>query len=674
MFRIFLSVIFILGIIVHAFAQDTYASVDTISISEIKVSAALFEGELMTIPASVSILTNEQLGQQDELSIVNHLNTVPGIYMQAGTFNTNRIVIRGIGSRTPYSSNRIKAYLNEIPLSNGDGITTLEDIDVNRLGRIEVIKGPTSALYGAGLGGTIKLSTNRLVKPFTSTYQFASFNTHKLNISTGIKVPHGNFTGSFHRTHSDGFRENNQYNRNSIFLSADKQVKSISLNFTLMMVDMNAQIPSSLNFDSFQNSPQAAALNWLEAKGFEENIKVISGITVNQRLSKNTSNKTTLFYSYNNAFEHRPFNDLDDVSKSYGARNQFFLHKNNWGFIAGFELFSENYSWAIRNSENEEIKTHTDISENRSYGNLFCFFNYHAIENLKISAGANMNRLSYEYSSLQNEIGNFSYPFILSPRLGLNYSISEQIHFYGSLGHGFSSPSLEETLRPNGKKNPDLKQEQGLMEELGTRFTLISNRLFVDIVAYQISLKNLLVTKRITEDIFTGINAGKSTHKGFELQTRYIVLDRIDFPGKLIANASYSFSNNRFIHFIDDGNDFSGQYLPGIPKHTFYSGILWIPTNRLKIHFNYRNVGEQFLSDDNIGKTQIYQVFDSKVSYNLSFKNKFNISVSGGVNNILDAHYASMVLINAPSFGEAKPRYYYPGKPRNIYIGLGIRF
>ena len=46
----------------------------------------------------------------------------------------------------------------------------------------------------------------------------------------------------------------------------------------------------------------------------------------------------------------------------------------------------------------------------------------------------------------------------------------------------------------------------------------------------------------------------------------------------------------------------------------------------------------------------------------------------GGIRNLFDAHYASMILINAPSFGGQPPRYYYPGTPRYFYLGLRFAF
>jgi iron complex outermembrane receptor protein len=65
---------------------------------------------------------------QNPLTFVENLNQVPGLFTQSGNTNTNRITIRGVGSRNPYGTSRIKAYYNDIPLTNGEGNTEIEDI------------------------------------------------------------------------------------------------------------------------------------------------------------------------------------------------------------------------------------------------------------------------------------------------------------------------------------------------------------------------------------------------------------------------------------------------------------------------------------------------------------------------------------------------------------------
>src|SRR5690606_34259760 len=124
-------------------------------IDEVTVTSFRTPYNLMNIPAPVNLVLPVQLEQGSSLTPVEALNQVPGVLMHSATLSTNRLTIRGIGTRTPYASNKIKAYYGEIPLTGGDGETTLEDLENPGIQRIEIIKGPSSSLYGAGLGGTI---------------------------------------------------------------------------------------------------------------------------------------------------------------------------------------------------------------------------------------------------------------------------------------------------------------------------------------------------------------------------------------------------------------------------------------------------------------------------------------------------------------------------------------
>ncbi len=121
------------------------------AIKEVIVSITDFNQPYQSIAGSVSLLAGNNIMVDDQYKISEVLNRVPGIFMHSGSFNTNRLIIRGIGSRTPYATNRVKAYFEEIPLTSGEGISILEDIDLQSIGRIEVIKGPASGIYGAGL-------------------------------------------------------------------------------------------------------------------------------------------------------------------------------------------------------------------------------------------------------------------------------------------------------------------------------------------------------------------------------------------------------------------------------------------------------------------------------------------------------------------------------------------
>src|SRR5690606_26590295 len=112
-------------------------------------------------PASVGILTAAELHRINNTDNSIAMNMISGVQMQSATFNTNRISIRGIGARTPYGTNKIRAFFGNIPLTSGDSETTIEDLDIENLQQVEIIKGPLSSVYGAGLGGAILLTPGR---------------------------------------------------------------------------------------------------------------------------------------------------------------------------------------------------------------------------------------------------------------------------------------------------------------------------------------------------------------------------------------------------------------------------------------------------------------------------------------------------------------------------------
>jgi iron complex outermembrane receptor protein len=79
------------------------------------------------------------------------------------------------------------------------------------------------------------------------------------------------------------------------------------------------------------------------------------------------------------------------------------------------------------------------------------------------------------------------------------------------------------------------------------------------------------------------------------------------------------------------------------------------------------------MRDDNTLFTNAYQLANLMAGYEKSF-NKISVSLSSGIQNLFDTHYASMILINATGSGNQSPRYYYPGLPRNYKTMLNLMY
>src|SRR5690606_15003272 len=104
---------------------------------------------------AITHISGPQFRQGSSVSMQSALNSVPGVRMDQSTLSESRISIRGNGVRSPWGIRNIKIYINDIPLTEADGTSRIEALDVNYLGRAEIIKGPASSIYGAGTGGVI---------------------------------------------------------------------------------------------------------------------------------------------------------------------------------------------------------------------------------------------------------------------------------------------------------------------------------------------------------------------------------------------------------------------------------------------------------------------------------------------------------------------------------------
>ncbi len=137
---------------------------------------------------------------------------------------------------------------------------------------------------------------------------------------------------------------------------------------------------------------------------------------------------------------------------------------------------------------------------------------------------------------------------------------------------------------------------------------------------------------------------------------------------------SYSYSNHKFVEFIDGENDYSGNPLTGVPNHRLNTGLQMLWRNGLYWNTTHQFVGEIPLTDANTLSSESYNLLNTRVGYKKQLSHTFSIGVDFGINNLTNTKYAQSVLINASSFGGNAPRYFYPGNDRNYYGSLLLNY
>ncbi len=666
-------------------AQFPKDSVNT-RLNEIVVKGIITDKKLNTAISNIEVVPADALKSNDGLQYQNLLNKVSGVFMQSGTLNTNRITIRGIGARSPFATTSIRAYFGDIPLTDGNGISTIEDLELGAVSTIEIHKGPAASSFGVGLGGTIVLTPN--------------FGNHK-GLEIGIESSNGSFGllrnvinttyGTeklksniiYSTTKSDGYRDNNQYNRETLTALAEwtpnaKNKLEVIANYT----DLKAFIPSSLAIEDFTNNPTNAAFTWGAAQGHEDFQSILAGLTWRYNFSDNLNMSHSVFARLKENYEPRPFNILEENSKIFGFRSviNYKTEKFTLG-VGGASFFDSNINRTYENLY-EEFPAGmgsvrglqlTHFKEFRNYYNVFTEFEYNWSKKWRFNAGINANITNY---LIENENDNsaeeFDFTPVFSPKLGVLYAPTRNVKLTTSISHGFATPTSEETLLPDGIFNPDLEAEQGWNLEFRTNYLSKNKRFAIDLAAYNMFVNDLLVNRRGVNDELFAINAGKTNHFGLEGNLRYEILNAT----KIMINTYGNFSlyAYKFKEFVDDETDFSGNRLTGVPAEVFNLGVAVGSTLGFYGNIDFQHVGRMPADDANTVFSEAYELINIKVGYEVKAIKEFKINILGGVNNLFNSTYASQLQVNASGFGGNAPRYYYPGNPIHFYTGIRLNY
>lgn len=400
-------------------------SIQTEKLDEVLISPLHINNKLQDTPASIGILSKKDLLQNNTTDISTVINTISGVFMQSSNLTTTRISIRGIGARTPYGTNKIRAFYGSIPLTSGNSETVIDDIDLENLNQIEIIKGPLSSVYGAGLGGAILISpqiSNKSGQSTSISTVAGSYGLLKNSLNYSLNEKQGSLNLSYHKLKTDGWRENSAYNREGITLAGELfKKKNSTLTYFTNYTYLKAFIPSSINKTTFDTNPQAGAPAWVASKGYKEYKSALGGLAYDFKINENLRNSTSIFINYKDSNEPRPFDILRQYTFASGVRTQFAgnfkiaIIENQ--FITGIEYFADNYKGNTfenlyqQNNGQGSLQGNqlTETEQKRHFYNVFFQLRTLLSEKFEIQTGLNYNKTQFELDNYDRSFASTHY-------------------------------------------------------------------------------------------------------------------------------------------------------------------------------------------------------------------------------------------------------------------------
>src|SRR6476469_1103272 len=213
--------------------QQTADSIKESQLSEVVIRAFEQNRQLKEIPASINYYNSSTFNRFSPSSVVQAINSMPGLRMEERSPGSYRFNIRGSSLRSPFGVRNVKIYFNDLPFTDPSGNTYFNQFGYYNFNTVEIIKGPGSSLYGAGTGGVllIKSDDGKDSPEAKIDYSGGSFGYH--NIAGEFRSGSEHFTSTLNYQHeqSSGYRYHSALRRDvatwtgAVHLPNDGQLK-----------------------------------------------------------------------------------------------------------------------------------------------------------------------------------------------------------------------------------------------------------------------------------------------------------------------------------------------------------------------------------------------------------------------------------------------------------------
>jgi len=503
--RIFLALfISFYSNIPHLFSQEISEEDELILLEPVEVTAPRVEKLLNKVPFSVGVLEEEdiQLGRPT-IGLDESLNEIPGVYAQ-NRYNfaqDTRISIRGFGARAAFGVRGIKILVDGIPLTLPDGQSQIDSVDLGSTERIEVIRGPVSALYGNASGGVISIITeDGPEEPFISASMvLGSFGLQKYQAKAGGEIKNLNYLLNLSRFDLDGFREQSE-TENVLFNSKLRYTIKENSDLTILLNYLDAPVandPGALTREELeQDRNQAAPANLLRDAG--ESVKEgRSGIIYRNYLSQNQEINLSIYGSVRDFSQRLPFGIVSFDRLVLGGGAKYVWDGSLWSranrLIAGVDVEYQNDDRKNFDYADGKEKGELTLDQKEEVANIGVFVQneFQILDNLELSLGLRYDYIrfsvddSFTIEDDPDDSGSITFNE-LSPKVGLLYSPLSFLNIYGNFSTSFETPTTTELANsPSGAGgfNPALKPQKAISYEAGLK-GLIWNRVTYDLAVF----------------------------------------------------------------------------------------------------------------------------------------------------------------------------------------------
>lgn len=604
---------------------------ETEEMGEIVVTATRTEKEAREVPGSIQVIGKAELEAANARNVDELFKTVLGVDLQGGGFPGSPVRLNMRGLTTGYQSQRVLVLVDGRRINEQyQGNVEFALLPADNVERIEILRGPGSALYGSNaMGGVINVITKRGQETaFTEVAASAgSYDTQLYRVSHGWKTGALDYFLTGSRVRTDGYMNNedgsdrdwsaeNVTGNLGWTLSADSELRLFLGNYDGEGTDDVADREAQKDYQDLRYT-----LKWSEDLDARLSLRVYR-------------NGEHHHYAWKGA----PKGNYAQYTIGGELQQSLWLDDSHL-LTLGVD---------VRREDVDADEVTGDVSENMSTTAVYCQDEIFLSDAFQITAGAR-----YDYSA--------DYGDELSPRLGLLYRLGDDTELFASANRAYRAPSLSDRYARIVffglvfEGNPDLDPETMTAYEIGTRHRF-SKKLQAELAVFRNDIKDYWdYMFDAVAGVFRNENVARVKSYGVETGLRYQITDGLS------GFLNYSYTKATYEEY-EDNAAVEDNVLEDLARNKASMGLDFRKPDGLSVSLKGRYVGSRYTDAGNTSDTKLdrHVIVDLRAQVPITE----NLTATVSVDNLFNTGYRDL------------PRNLQAGRQpgRMVMVGCVLRF
>lgn len=650
-------------------------------------------------PGAIDVLDAGQIARgRLTLGLDEALGDLAGVHV-ANRYNFSldqRLSIRGFGSRANFGLRGVTILLDGVPQTLPDGQSQLTNVDLAAIGRIEVLRGAASALYGNAAGGVLQF-TSRAPEADGVTgearVEAGMFGTRKWTGWTGYRAPGGRVraTLSASRLVTDGFRDHSATTLRQITGRIEAvAAPGWTVGAGIATADQpRAENPGALTAAELLGDRSRAAPNNV-LRGADKAVEQTQVSLFGEHRAAGGTVRATVFALWRDLANPLATPPPSGIASSPAAGTFNRIDRNGAGgrIDATFPLGGGTLSFGLDLQRMRDDRTNvvsdsgapttTVLADQRETTSTIgpSLQWQGSLGPVIVLGGLRYDRLVFRVNDRLRSGGidqsGRRVMGSVSATAGVDLPLTRDLDVYARIGTSFESPTSTElaTLETGAiGLNRALGPQRATSVETGVRGTTLDRRVTVSLALYRTSIHDALIQARELDGRTVFRNAGRTRHQGIDLAATVrpaaALEARLAYTLADLSFRTYRVPNGTAVDTLD------GHRLPGVPRHRLRLGVQWSAGGGTFTVDHTLSSGV-WADDRNTLRAEDWGagVTDLRAEWRAPrVIGGMALAPFGGILNVFDRRYISAVTVNG-----AGGRVFEPAPGRTAYVGATVRF